>query len=416
MTAMLFPRILRLTALSVLGGLTLAGAFTVRAQTTPPASATPFSYGISETVTHDSNLFRDVQGAEESEWLSATALNFGLDQALGRQRLLGKASLLLNRYRYHSELNNTGHDLSLELDWETVASLSGAVGVQAQRQQYRYGLDSEVPFDGRNIESTELGFARARWGGMGEWSLMLGGNALHRSYSADAFAANELTQWSVDAGGGYQPSPDLGFTLLARHTDVARPDVAGLAGDDFNRDDIEWAAQWQATGASRFEALLARSSEKHALIADSSYWNGSLGWNWAPSAKLKFSTKVLRDSAGNSGSPAAPGGDSIAARAGSQLRDAFVWTAAWDVTPKISFDAGAQWSRRKLRGLLGGAAVSAEDRTTALSLGARYAVSRALDLRCNLLDEKRDTDTTDIALTRPYDAMAVQCAVQFWVR
>lgn len=392
-----------LLALLAVGGL---------AQAQQTASSTPLAFGVSETVTHDSNLFRAVDGAEQADWLSLTALNLALDQPLGRQRLRGNASLNLSRYRDNDQLNNAGHDLQLQLDWETAGNLSGGLGVQSTRQQYRYGFDSVQPFDGLNAESTQSAFARARWGGMGEWGLMAGVNTLRRDYSAASFAANELSQWSADVGGSYRPGPDLMFSLVTRHTEIARPDVGALIGDDLGRDDLELGAQWQASGASRFELSVARSNENHDQSADRQFWTGSLAWNWAPSAKLKFSTRVLRDTAGSSGLSADP----AAVAAGSQLRDAALWSAVWEVSAKVTVDAGVQWSKRRLSGVVGGNALTAEDRTLGLNLGARYSPTRSLELSCSVLNERREVDATSLLLTRPYDDLAVRCALQFWIR
>ena len=56
----------------------------VQAQTGEPS---PYGIGVSETLTHESNLDRDVSGAEKADWVSVTALNFSLDQPIGRQPL-----------------------------------------------------------------------------------------------------------------------------------------------------------------------------------------------------------------------------------------------------------------------------------------------------------------------------------------
>jgi hypothetical protein len=392
-----------LLALGGLGGL---------AQAQQAVSSTPVAFGVSETVTHDSNLFRAVDGAEQADWLSLTALNLALDQPLGRQRLRGNASLNLSRYRGNAQLNNAGHDLQLQLEWETAGNLSGGLGVQSTRQQYRYGFDSAQPFDGLNAESTQSAFARARWGGLGEWGLMGGMNTLRRGYSAAGFAANELSQWSAEVGASYRPGPDLGFSLVARHAAIERPDVGAVIGDDLGRDDLELGAHWQASGASRFELSVARSSERHDRSADRRFWTGSLGWSWAPSAKLKFNTRVLRDTAGSGGLSTEP----AAVTAGSQLRDAALWSVVWELSSKINVDAGVQWSKRRLSGVVGGNALTAEDRTLGLNLGARYSPTRSLDLSCGVLSEQRLADASSQLLTRPYDDLAVRCALQFWIR
>lgn len=392
-------------------------AFGVQAQTSEPS---PYGIGVSETLTHESNLDRDVSGAEKADWLSVTALNFSLDQPIGRQRLRGNAALQLNRYRDHDERNGGGHDVSLQLDWETIENLSGQLGLQSVDRQYRYGLDSAQPFDGKNDERTQTAFGRAKWGGMGEWSLMTGAAVLDRSYSVATFDdANKFRQWSADAGAGYRPSPDLGFALVARHTRITRPDTAALVGDDVGRNDLEATAAWQATGASRLEGRVTRSSENHSVAPDADFWTGALSWDWVPSGKLRFLTRVLRDTEGSSGNIASPEATMPASPAGSQLRDALEWSAQWSLSPKLNMLAAAQWSRRHLKGLGGETGIdpiAATDRTTGLSLGVRYLPTRSLDVGCDLRSEKRSTDTDSLALTRPYDSLSVGCALALWFR
>mgnify|MGYP000867984455 FL=1 len=75
-----------------------------------------------------------------------------------------------------------------------------------------------------------------------------------------------------------------------------------------------------------------------------------------------------------------------------------------------------QWSKRRLSGVVGGNALTAEDRTLGLNLGARYSPSRSLDLSCSVLTERREVVAASLLLTRPYDDLAVRCALQFWIR
>jgi hypothetical protein len=408
-----------------------ACALSAQAQQAPSSSTpsgtgpSPYSIGMSETLTHESNLFRD-SSDEQADWVSVTGLNFGLDQMLGRQRLHGLASLQLNRYRDRDELNNTGHDVHLALDWETIADLSGVLGVQSTRKQYQFGLDSALPSNEKNIESTDAAFLQGKLGGMGQYELLAGANALRRDYSASAFASQEFSQWGFEGGGGWHPGPDLRSALVARYTRISRPNVVTdpgpppvvLFGDDVARRDLELSLGWQASGASHFDLRVARSHELHSVWDDRSFWTGSIAWDWVPSGKLRFTTRLLRDTEGISGNLASAEATLPANPAGDQLRDAFEWTGQWAATPKISVVAAAQYSRRRLTGLglVDNVLHHAVDRTTSLSLGMRYSPLRSLDLTCDLHNETRDTNTTDFTLTRPYDSLTVGCGLQFWLR
>lgn len=380
------------------------------------ATPVPLAYGISQKFTHESNLFRETQGAED-DWVSTTALNLALDQPLGRGKLRGTASLQANRYGDHDELDNTGHDVDLALDIETALNLAGTVGVRASRQQYRYGLDSATPFDGKNIEDEQAAYVQARLGGMGVWSLLAGADTLERSYSQDAFAAlNDLSQWSAEGGVGWRPGPDLGGTLKARYTRISRPDSPLGFGDDVGRREVELAMGWQASGASRLEGRVARAKERHSVLDDRSFWTGGLAWDWTPGAKLRLRTELSRDTEGAGGAQISPEPGAQAVPAGDTLRDSLRWSVEWAATAKVNVLAAAQYAERRLKALVGGLPASAEDQTTALSLGVRWAPSRALDLGCDLAREKRETDSPLTVITRAYELTTVGCSVAFWFR
>ena len=385
---------------------------------TQPAApqASPFSIGVSQTLTHESNIFRLSTG-EESDWTSTTALNFALDQAFGRQHLRGIGSLQANRYREHDELDNTGHQVGLELDWETIGDLSGVLGAQSIRRQYQFGLDSASPFQGRNIESTQSANFRAQLGGMGLWSLHAAADTLDRKYSDDTFdKLNRLSQWSSEGGIGYKPSPDLSTTGVLRYTRISRPDTDLGPGDDVARKEIELGAVWQATGASRLDLRLGRADEKHSVAEDRSYWTGGVTWNWMPSGKLNLKTQLVRDAEGGSGNVIAPDSTATTARAGDLLRDAFIWQAQWAATAKINVTAGVEYSRRRYSDLIPDSTSHVVDRTTAIMLGIRYSPQRWLDLGCDVGNEHRETNTLDQTVTRPYDSLVASCLVTFWFR
>lgn len=428
------PQAPRLSLLAVaLGGLSLAAQAQLPPPT-PPAQpgaapeAQTWSIGLQQTFTQESNLFRlsdgDNSQGDREDLVSTTGLNFRLDQPLGRQRLRGQADFQHNRYREHDELDSTGHDLRLILDWETINNLSGNLGVQSVKRQYRYGLDSTGTFDGRNDETTQTAFFKGRLGGMGLWSLQFGADALQRDYSAEQFDTEELSQYSGEFGVGYRPSPDLGGALLARHTRINRPDVTRdgappleIVGDDVSRNDIEATAVWQLTGASRFDARLTRSQEDHKVVDDRSFWTGALAWNWAPSAKLNFTTRIGRDTEGQAGNVLTAGAQAPTVPAGDQLRDVFEWTAQWEATAKILVLGTAQWSKRKLGRI--GEGPELNDRTQAFGVGVRYTAARWLDLGCDVRHEERKTNAStpdERVVTRPYDALAAGCTLALWFR
>src|SRR4051812_27186333 len=91
----------------------------------------PYSIGVLETISHDSNVFRAASGAPTSAgWISTTGLVGTIDQPISRERLKATGEFDVNRFRDQSQLDSTAHTLSIEGDWATVDRLSGEIGYQ----------------------------------------------------------------------------------------------------------------------------------------------------------------------------------------------------------------------------------------------------------------------------------------------
>ncbi|MBC7716927.1 MAG: hypothetical protein H7143_08330, partial [Pseudorhodobacter sp.] len=109
-----------LTPLALL--LTVAAAHpTASAQASDP---NPYSIGVSQSFTRDSNVGRTGGSAtSSSDTISSTGLNAGLNQPFGRQRLRVDASVSSNRYATNSNQNNTGYGLNAVLELSTIERL-----------------------------------------------------------------------------------------------------------------------------------------------------------------------------------------------------------------------------------------------------------------------------------------------------
>lgn len=371
------------------------------------AQLAPFSVGISETLTWQNNLLR-ASSDGVSDLQSNTTLQGGYEQDLGAQRFKASASVSLYRLRTHKELDNTGYQLGGEWGWIATELLSGEVGASALQRRYQYGPEGETPLDTKSMERNRQLYARARLGGITDWTWSAGATLSTHGNSALALQTQDYRQQGLDLGGRYQSNPDLTLSSNLR-INRTRYDTASptLGIDDFRTDAIDVGADWNASGASTLSARIGYSQEHHDLLSDRSYWNGSLRWNWTPSPLLQFGLGVRRDTSALNQSIA---GSTVVTRS---LNDVVDLSVRWQATALISLDLTGQSARRGFDESLGGG----HDRLATYGLGARYAATDAISLDCRVSHERRGQgDTVNPLISRPYSARIVSCGAQLQLR
>lgn len=378
------------------------------------AQLAPFGISISETITHQDNVFRSVASQRISDWLSTTSVQGTFDQSFGRQRFKANAGVDVGQYKGLSQMNHTGYRLGGEFDWSTVNNLSGSLGANSSQRLYRYGIEGTTPFAGKNIETTNHVFSRAQLGGVARWTLLGGVDFTDRSYSVASFAANEVNQWSADLGARYQASPDLSFTLSGRQTEGEFPKATTTASDGFSSSSLGLGVNWQASATSNINLTVGYSTEDHDLQASRSFMNGSARWNWTPSGRLKVSAGLRRDSSGNT---ALVPGEASSAATPSLLSQSINTSAdlsvTWELTSKISLVSGMQQAENSYSALSVAGKPTAGTATSRLySLGARYKVTRTIDLGCSASREERTADSAIVTVIPGYTANTLTCMGQ----
>src|SRR4051812_42135618 len=103
-------------------------AVAILAMTCPPAHAAedpdPYTIGVVETVSHDSNVFRAPSGpAVAADWISTTGLVGSIDQPIGRERIKAALEFDYDKFKRQTQLDSAAHSVSLEGDWATVGDL-----------------------------------------------------------------------------------------------------------------------------------------------------------------------------------------------------------------------------------------------------------------------------------------------------
>lgn len=414
------------------------------------AQASPYYVGASIAVSHDSNIARvsdaDVASLlaaarlqSKSDTITVASLLAGIDQPFGRQRLNANVAIRDQRFADNKGYDNVGYEGQIRLDWSTVERVSGSLYLRGERSRF---IDSRsilvptgtpgqfisLPITDRIIARDTEGGLIARVGVVTRWT---GEAALvHRtqSYHSDTFNVSDrdtrLT--TLTPRLLYAPSPDLQLGVGARLGNGSYPNVAG---GDFDRRDLDLSVTWRPSGASTFEARLGIGKQDYETnsIGDFSGVSGTLRWAWTPTGKLQLSAVVARDTGQYAAddvtvSGAAGGrvdGDVQTTNVGTSL----AFSANWAATGKINVVARLTHVSRDLEELFVGPGTPAvttapgANRTTALTLGARWAPTRTVSLGCDLSLTDRKVSREGVGvngarLTHPFSSNSLGCSAQ----
>ena len=386
------------------------------------ADLEPFSFDASETIKHSSNILHTESSDHKADWLSTTELKAALDQAIGRERLLGTASVSADRYASLNHRDSIGYTGSAELDWSTIGDISGAFGADARRHQYLYGLDGDQASTSKNLQTDNHAFARLQLGGMARWAIFAGFDASQRKYSDPAFDVNETQQWAVSGGTSYQTSPDLSFGLNGRYIRGKYPQVL-LNGDEeqFSLKTVGVHTKWAASGNSSFDGNIGYTQQRTDGQRDQHYINGGLNWRWTPPSHFTVGLGVLRDSSTNAGSGATivNTNNSVNSRS---LNTTGHLDVSYALTAKVTLDALAEYIHRKytdaqiptgfidINGQTVFVSASGSNITSRFTLSAHYTPSRTTTLSCGVSREVHTADESITTISAPYTDNTVQCA------
>ena len=371
------------------------------------AQSSPYSIGASQTFSHESNLLRltTIQttpaGYSQGDTVSSTALLAGFDQGFGRQRASANLALRANRYSNNSLFNNTSYSANTGLAWQTIERLSGTLTASANRNLQLLNTQ-ELGFSSRrNLESVETLGASASLGLVTEYTLELNGG--HRqarnSLQEPNVQAREFQQDNVSLGVRWRPraATTLGLALgttQGRYPKFRANAAGGFDADRFKRTDIELSATLAPAGANTVEAHISSGQTRYDLNEQRNFSGitGSLAWAWQPTGKLRLNTSLSRDTGQDSYATAVFNvpATSDYSRVTSSLRT----TLNYDYSAKVSFVTSLIYYDRTLVRTIANPFLplnaQGKERTTTLSLGARWAPLRFAQFGCDINRENRN--------------------------
>ena len=392
----------------------LAVAVTLGAAVAARAETGPYSIGLSETLTRETNLVRRPEGQPAlGDTVSTTTLLGGFDRGIGRQRVYFNGSVRRSLYHDNPGYNNTGYQLSSGLDWSTVNRVSGLLSLAASRSLAPFGTNGIFALE-RNVLSSRQLNAVARVGSV--TPLTLEGSFAHQStgYSAQRFKFAEFSQNSVGANLLWRSSSQLSTGVGLRVTQGRYPQ--GAFGDDhFTGRNIDVSLNWTPSAASSLAARAGYTRSRHddASQRDFSGLTANLQWLWQPSGKWRLTTQYARTTGEDATFLALAGNSPGLAGLNSRVSDTLALNAAYLATGKITLEGNYSQVHRALSrsASIGTSAslIAGTDDTRVVGLTARYAVTRTVQVSCNV---GRDRRTASSALSYGYTASYASCTAQ----
>ena len=389
------------------------------------AQSSPYYVGVSQGFTHHSNVFGSAV-SPQSDTVSSTGVLGGLDLQLGRQHVYANGSAQTNRHSKFDQLNNVSYTLATGLNWQTIERLSGNLRYEATQNLVNYA-DVTFPAGIRDVQKTQSASAGVRYGITP--SLSVDANGWHRT--VDFSAVEDKRGFKQDAASlgvrwGGTGLLTLGAALRATRTDYPTalivapvpevPPSPGFPGtpavlaeygpDKADRKDLDLTGTWTPSGLSKINARISLTQETHTqpVIPKFSGVTGAVAWEYQPTGKLVLVTSLTRDTGAETTFAELPN-NLLPLRANNdRINTVVAVDAKYEATAKILVNASFRHTDGSVVNSLG---ASVDSSLSTVALGATYAITRSIDLSCNLRHETR---------SRSYTNNTVGCSGRFTLR
>ena len=386
------------------------------------AQQSPWSVGGSLLWSHDANLLRLADGQDpgpgdsRSDTVLSTAIVGGLNQNIGRQRVFGNLTLRDNRFQQNSKYNNQSYNGALGLDWSTINRVSGTLSFSAARNLSTFNAEGVGLLAEKNLESTQALAASVSVGIVTEYSLEVGASRrqVRNSAQDERVLSRDLNLDTLSVGLAWRPTAAFSLTGALRNVQALYPtfrlvtsagtnagtSTSNYESDRYKQQQIDLVAALQPSGASTLDLRLSFGDTRYVVNEERNFSgvNGSLGWLWQATGKLRLTTRLARDKGQDNYPSSVP---FFFSRIPVTLSDSRVITtvrlqADMDVSAKVAFSTSLQHAQRTLdRNTLALSNTvslgtrSGKDGTTVFTLGARWAPLRNALVGCDATQERR---------------------------
>ena len=376
----------------------------------------PWYVGLKQRLEHQSNIFQTAANSV-SDTVSTTSVVGGLDQPIGRQRLLGTATLGRAHYQKRSDLSHDQYSGTLGLDWETAGNLSGNVALDASQSLADFtpaGLPgvttAHITRSSGLRASARLGAPSARFG------FDVGGALRRTRFDNPAYRIRDLDIDEVYGGVRYRPGGTLVLGLRLRKTQGEYPKFRNPAPgrytpEGFDRDNVDLIADWPLSGASAVNARLSFGKDRYDTVTARNFSGvtGAVAWRWQPTGRTVLNTSFTRNSGDDATVNFLPGQVPYATSAARDT-NALASTLDYELTGKTKLRAGVSVSESSSVDLLLG--TRTREFITGATLGLTWEATRAITAGCDVALRNRASRTN----VPGYDANVFGCYGQFVLR
>lgn len=390
------PRAGKLLALP----LVIGSLYAPQSQAQVSDTLTPFASAV---VSYDDNLLRQdlsVTGSNgASDTYRSAVVGIGLDRPISRQRLTGNVRATKVTFNRFGELDYTGKDALLDLDWRLARTLSGHVGAS-----YSQALASFADFQvaARNLRVQKKQYGNVAWRLHPSWQLRAGYTSEDFDFDLPSQQFNNRTEKTVETGFDYLAPSNSTVGLLARQIKGKYPTQAlnnGVFIDNgFTQDEVKLNVFWNVSGISQviFVGGWARREVNSSSLRNNSGTNGRLIYNWNKFSSLQLTGMVWREFGAAEGvfvNTALATGQSV--------------NAKWSATAKIEVNASYRKEKRDFKPLQGVVNLTGlTDDTKTANLGVTYKPLRNLSLGLTAFHTERDGSVA--AQTRSFRAKGAE--------
>lgn len=370
-------------------------------------SAAPWFVRATVAMLHNTNYLglADGQSAPggytKADSVATGSLAAGFDRRFGAdQRAYADAEVRSSRLANNPIFDNQGWRIVAGLDWRAGNLVAGEMRILTDRSLAALESGTTgVPSQANLITLTQAD-AAVRFGRLTGFNGEVALGWREVDYSAALYDSRDYHEGSAAMGVRYRPSTRSSIGLGVRATRGSYPRYQATSGGAFVADDyegryVDLSATYEVTGKSELRARLSSGRTRHdnAVQSDFSGLTGSLDWNWNPTGKLRFSTRLSRE----------PGQDTYfvtdSAGAARSLQFSRISTSArlqaeYAASERFRVRAFAGGTHRELSQAVpvaggGSLFVSSTDRLVTGGLGLTWQPLSQLALGCDIGHEQR---------------------------
>jgi exopolysaccharide biosynthesis operon protein EpsL len=349
----------------------------------------PLKLILSETLTHDDNVFRRARSAAPvADSYSSSSVGLMFDTDLSRQHIHGEASKNNTRFNQLKLLDNEGSNV--QFGWQ--GSFPGRLKLDAHlgRSESLANYEDIRTSTAKDIVTNESASLRLSYALHPDWSISAQMSNGKTTNSAVTSASNDTKTKTAELSLQYDSPLGNQAMLLLRTTDGRYPNrqvvASGLVDNSYRQNELQALVRWAPSAKSAFNVRIGRTRREQEQLPQRNFTGatGSLSFDWAATSKTSFNVTAGRD--------VSPQDFGLAKYA---IVRSYGIGAGWLPTAKISTRLQLNYQSRIYGGDVGlasGAAPIPTDATRSASLSLHYTPIRALNLSMQYSHEVRESN------------------------